>query len=263
MAWHGEKERLNLYRRFQIGTFCAIFAIGLTSSPTTASVVDLTAGVGASGTINTAVFEFMTVQSGGTGVIAPFVRIQRNGDEQGYNTSAAVLPFDEKSGAWTHDLQIGEIQVVMVSGVDYYEFQLDINEPSGGNKRFLSLDEVQIYTSPIGSQNTTTLATLGTLRYDLDAVEESHVLLDSSNTSGSGEMDMRMLVPAAHFAGAAPADFVYVYSQFGLNESSNGGFEEWRVRLIPEPAAGLLAFAALALFSFRRSRSRSRSRRQV
>lgn len=253
------KEQINLYRRLQIGSLCcAILAIGLISSAATASVVDLTSGPGASGTINTAVFEFMTVQAGGTGVIAPFVRIQRNGDQQGYNTSASALPFDEKAGVWTHDLLIGEIQVVMVSGVDYFEFQLDINEPARGNKNLLSLDEVQIYTSPIGGQNTTNLAALGALRYDLDALEESYVLLDANNTAGSGETDMRMLVPASNFAGAAPDDFVYFYTRFGLKESSDGGFEEWRVQLIPEPAAGLLAIAALALFSIRRSRPRSR-----
>lgn len=228
--------------------------LGATSLPAPADVVDLTSGPGSSGTINLAIFEFFEVQAAGTGVIAPFVRIQRRNVEQGYNTSATALPFDEKSGIWTHDLRIDEIQIVLVGGVEYFEFHLDVNEPSGPSMGLISLDDVQIYTSPTGSLNTTNLASLGTLRYDLDAGVDSHVLLDADNSSGSGEADMRALVPAANFAGSAPTDFVYFYSRFGLNETSGGGFEEWRVVLIPEPATfGLLLPVMVLLIRRRRS----------
>ena len=223
-------------RHFMV--FAAVLAaVALMSPPASATVVDLTSGSG-SGTINGAKFEFGYAQ-GGTGVLEPFVRIQATGTEEGYNTSESNVPFDEKTGSWTHDIRLNQIPAVYMGGTNYFKFLLDINE-SGGDSSFLSLDEVQIYTSLTGNKNTTVLASLGTLRYDMDGNSESYVLLDASKSSGSGVADMTVLVPVSAFAGAAGTDFVYFYSSFGEQGtldgndfSSDDGFEEWG---IPDPA---------------------------
>jgi len=52
-----------------------------------------------SGSINGALFDFTTAQPTGTGIIQPFLRVQADGVEQGYNTSGAPVPFDDKVGS--------------------------------------------------------------------------------------------------------------------------------------------------------------------
>lgn len=229
------------------------------TQPATAAVVDLTPGPGSSGVINGAIFSFDEIQPSGTGVFQPFVRIQANGTEQGYNTSGSPLPFDEKNPVnFTHDVQLIDLGVVTVSGAEYFLFRLDVNETNGGGHEYLSLDALKIYTSPIGSQTTTDIDSLGVLRYDMGP--GSVLLMDYSHSSGSGSSDMSVLVPLSFFAGADPNDFMYFYSAFGglgmvdgRNYSSSDGFEEWSYNreggVIPEPASlTLIGLGLLAIF---------------
>src|SRR5690242_2645183 len=51
-------------------------------------------------TLNNAVFSVFNLKGSGTGNIQPFVRVQNNGTEQGYNTSGTIQ-FDTKTGTWT------------------------------------------------------------------------------------------------------------------------------------------------------------------
>jgi hypothetical protein len=230
-------------------------ALGIGAVEVCASTVDLTSGLGSSGMVDGAFFEFTTIQPAGTGVLEPFLRIQAHGVEEGYNTSNPTLPFDEKPGPWTHDLRLADLHRLSMDGSDYFEFVLDINESSGPVGRLFSLDEIKIYTSPVGGQNTTDLGSLGTLRYDLDAAEDSHILLDYTNASGSGETDMRALIPADSFAGASPSDFVFFYSKSGIHHGADGGFEEWSIA--PEPGSAGLMLMALTMLLGRRRRRRT------
>lgn len=235
----------------------ALASVGL-ASIASAAVVDLTSA-GSFGTIGGARFETSDFRSAGTGVIDPFVRIQHNGTEQGYNTSGRPVPFDELNAAnFTHDLTYGAIPTRTINGVDYKEFLLDINQVNSGTNSLLSLDKVQIYTSATGGATTTNVSTLGTLRYDIDAGGDNWVKLDYNLGSGSGQGDMRMFIPVSAFAGATANTFVYLYSMFGINWASNDGFEEWAIQnatgVVPVPSAvwaggscllGLAGFSAV------------------
>jgi hypothetical protein len=224
-----------------------------------ADVIDLTP-LGSSGTVNGALFRQGFFQPAGTGVIRSFVRIQNsNGNqtvEQGYNTSGRPVAFNEiTDGNFTRNLTIGELNTVTVDGTQYFEFLLDANEPNNGN-RFISLDQVQIFTSTTGSQTTGNIASLGTPIYNLDTGGDSWIRLDSSlDTGGSGEGDMTMLVPVSVFGGAGANTFVYLYSRFGDNIAANSGFEEWAVRgqVIPLPTSVWMGGGCLAAIGLARA----------
>lgn len=204
-------------------------------------------------------------QPTGTGYIDPFLRLQNNGSESGYNTSADYIPatntqdfqFDQKNPSfdgdpaittdflgYTHDLLLSSVPIVTINGVAYREFWLDINEPNG-TKSLLSLDELQIFLSPTGGlgvqgvseYNTGTgqLAGLSAI-YDLDSGGDNYVKLDYALGSGSGSGDMTLYIPDSLFKknGTGPylGQYVYLYSLFGLQSccTSGDGFEEWWVR---------------------------------
>ena len=97
-----------------------------------ATIVDLT-GSNESGTINGAQFAFTAPQPTGTGVIEPFLRVENTPTEQGYNTSGGT-PFDVAADG-----------SAVISPLD-------------------ELGQLQLYTSSVGSQTTTSVGSLGTLR---------------------------------------------------------------------------------------------------
>jgi hypothetical protein len=132
-----------------------------------AAIVDLSQNQ--TGTLNGALFQRADFRPAGTGFIDSFVRIQTNDPvEQGYNTSGRPLAFDENNSPnFTRNLTFGEVPTVTVNGTAYKEFLLDINQTN--SSPLLSLDQLKIFTSAIGSQTTTDVNSLGTLRYDLDA----------------------------------------------------------------------------------------------
>src|SRR4051794_30738452 len=115
-----------------------------------ATILDLTAA-GSSGTIqvNTggpnAIFSTSIQQPTGTGVIQPFVRIQGNGTESGYNTDGTIQ-FDTKdTNNWTHSITFADVAVVTINNVKYREFFLDINESGNTANQLLSMDKLQVY----------------------------------------------------------------------------------------------------------------------
>src|SRR4030095_8649123 len=210
-----------------------------------ATVVDLT-GDNNSGAANGAEFDYTPAQPTGTGVIEPFLRLQADPTEQGYNTSGGT-PFDDKAGIWTHDIQFSDLQTTKVSlnGTAYFQILLDVNEP-GGNKSLISLDRLEFYTSPVGSKTTTDVPSLGTLRWSLDGTGDSYVLLDASRNNGSGSGDMFAFIPVSAFAGVSDDDYIYLFSRFGdqmaADGTSQGGFEEWSLvhNMTPVPEVGAL-----------------------
>ena len=228
-------------------------------------------------TVDEAVFLQNTAnQSSGTGTFKPFLRVQNNNTEEGFNTGASNPMSDVKTGTWTTDLQYKELSVAIVnnSGTLYYQFALDINQ--SGSSTLLSLDKIEIYTSPTqfttatfsGMTDAQKLAfiqdpTNTTKRYSLDKnAMDNEILLNSDVVgSGSGRPDLLFWVPVANFAGTNPNDYIYFYTEFGLKGgdfASNSGFEEWGIiTVVPEPSTwigGALMLLGAACMQRRRIR---------
>jgi uncharacterized repeat protein (TIGR01451 family) len=185
-------------------------------------------------------------QASGTGLFDPFVRLQASPTEQGFNTDAPVT-FDAKTGTWTHAIKVNAIPVVDCDGsgtgtAQCWELFNDINE--GNNAKRISLNDVQIWftnsaTTTDGTGTTFTgFPSPATLEYHFSG----DILINDVN-QGSGRGDLRYLVPTAGHTWDSSTYFV-LYSKWGTTTgtagnfgtggySSDGGFEEWKVRKTP------------------------------
>jgi hypothetical protein len=220
----------------------------LLATSASATVIDLISPGAAydSGTANGTIYTRIDEQPTGTGVFEPFLRIQGKnsstpvGSEQGYNAdyaNASEPVYDEKVGIWTHSIQFSDLIYVNLDGIGYYEFLLDLDDPNDkkdATKRWISLNSVQIYTSPLEltAPYSNNLNSLGTKRYDMDVGADGDVTvnLDGARTSGNGQSDMAMYVLESNFAGVNASDYVTFYSYFGNPYYADGSFEEWSLR---------------------------------
>jgi|GEM_PF-912967 len=231
---------------------CAVLgAAAFSTTSARATSLDFTPAGLQSGTINNAIFEEIDPSTpAGSGVISSFLRVEATGSEtteQGYNTDARPVQFDEKTDSvHTHTLLLSSLLPVTIGGVDYYQFMLDINEPNGGNQSELSLTQLQIFASSdaalgaAGKQYDTTSGDFGgsaTKVYDMNQGSTGYVLLDDTN-AGSGRGDMLVSIPVSAFAGMDPSTtYIYLFSRFGdvINGDTSlqaaGGFEEWAARV--------------------------------
>jgi hypothetical protein len=241
----------------------AAAAVALLASSAQAVVVNL--GTSNQGNIGDAIFQWTPSQPTGTGYIDSFLRLHSNsGTQEGYNTSARPLAMDQVAGNFTRNITYQDLLYshATINGEQYFRFLLDVNEPNGQNRQWVTMDALQIYTSPTGSQNTTNVASLGTLRYDMGA--GNSVILDASRNHGSGSGDAFIYIPVSYFAGTQLTDFVYLYARFGdQHGDAQGGFEEFallrQITPIPElssffPIIGLMV-AVLSTQVLRRRRA--------
>jgi hypothetical protein len=230
------------------------------------TIVNLINGTSDTGNfVNGALFEWTPEQPTGTGVIQPFLRIQQNGSEHGFNTNADGQ-LDNKNDGWTRAIQISNIPTtdLGLGGQLYYVFLLDINEDSGGSHELLSLNELKVYVESSASTATLTAAGLAGLTpdYNLDAVgSDNRIDLDYSRNSGSGSGDMFAYIPVV--AGAASTDYLVLYSKFETPYGTSDGFEEWATFGTPStplpgptpaplPGTASAGVALLSAFSLRR-----------
>jgi hypothetical protein len=196
---------------------------------TVPAVLDLSTA-GTSGAINGALFAQSDPLP--TGSMHSFVQLQSwfGGTEEGYNTDARPLQFDELSARKdTHALKLSDVPVVNVGGQTYYQFVLDINQRA--RRPDISLDELRVFVGGTGdltgyNPHTHKLAGMSPV-YDMDANNNNWVKLNADLNRHRGEGDMNLDVPTSLFQAAGPSSYVYLYSKFGQHFASNGGVEEW------------------------------------
>src|SRR5947209_2076879 len=211
-------------KTFRFSSLAALLAVAAALSFSTnarATVLDLTTGANASGTINGALFYSTDQQPAGTGFIDPFIRVQNMGFEQGYNTDGG-FPFDDKHPHnFQHSLALNTLAQFDIGGTEYFKFMLDGNQSS----HQFPMTQLQIFTTNDGSQMVNTFDANGVLQlnghlaYNLNSGGQQNTVVTTA--LGSGKYDMVMYVPVSDFNLADK----YVVLYFGGN--GNGGFEEW------------------------------------
>lgn len=199
----------------------------------------------------------------GSGVLDSFLRLQATGretTEEGLNTNVNQV-FDNKEGAFTHDVLLGDIP--FENG--YMNLLLDMNEDNGrGGGRgsidhaYLDLVDLRIYVSnnaltstQLNSRTTVTqLAGLNlTTIFDLDRT----VRLYDQN-QGSGRADLIVQLKQELFKNTNPNQYLYLYSKF---DNADGGYEEWAYRnpdKVPTPTVVLPLFAGMLGLASRRQK---------
>ncbi|SCZ76393.1 prealbumin-like fold domain-containing protein [Acidaminobacter hydrogenoformans] len=183
---------------------------------------DITLDGSQSATVNNAIFKQSPSDSStGTGIFTPFVRVQGNGTESGYNTDGTT-EFDTKTGKWTHAIKLSDIPTVDVQGKFYRELLLDLNETK--NDPYIQLDEFEIWLTKdkdiSGYPFTTDQAIM------VFSLEGESILLDYRINSGSGWGDYKALIPDELFAGYGNDYYFVLFSKLTQADS---GFEEWGV----------------------------------
>ena len=200
----------------------------LLSFNASAAVVDL--GADGSGFLNGAFFTVSSEHTAGTGVYDPFLTIQNDPWQQGYNSNTDNFNT-KREPQWNHEIRFSDLRTTVINGTAYFGFIVDVNEP-GGDKANISLDALRIWTSAT-VQNSTSVngsgffnGSLGTLHFDLGA--GNSVLYNDQHT-GSGTADISIFIPVSNFEGIGMNDFVYMYQRWGNTDASQGGFEETRL----------------------------------
>jgi len=246
--------------------------------------------VAASGT--TFFVQQTTGQSIGGGVVDSFVRLQTTEkSEQGYNTDARPLQFDEKDSLKvTHSLSLSDVPTVSltVNGTTelFRQFVLDVNQ--NDRRPDLSLNQVQIFlrdfpdlagaTTQFPATTTTppVIAFVDPFSSEVFRLNNNdpkflEIQLRDTDTPKGGPGDMFLYVPDSAFQAVVAANpdrtYVYLYSQFGKppgEDKNNGRYEEWGVVNstpvpIPEPSTVALALMGLGTLGFAGLHRRARA----
>jgi hypothetical protein len=273
----------NKFRKIlkSIGISSVILALGLASVTAVLAASEYTFTTAGEGHIvNEAyIVQGRYVSASGTGLFDPFLRVHKSNSpiEQGYNSDYEnkSLEFQEDEG-WTKSFLLRDVPLVELptgiitdegevpTGI-YREIHLDVNQSSGGDSEFLSLDKLEIYISdyevsadlrrytsldPMSKQDPyypggyTALfpdeLTRYKLAWDLDAGSDNWLYMDYSLEAGSGKSDLVFYFPESVFEAVGYHDNSYfiLYCLFGEHAENNDGFEEFKVFKYPATKAG-------------------------
>jgi len=277
---YANEEGFWVMRKKVLLAIAVVLALGHSSARADKVILDVSQGATLPGTAAQGGLFYVSnteIQPTGSGVIDPFLTIQQDGQERGFNTNVPNQLDNKRENApgppgKTRSVQLGEIGSVTIDNVEYLQFLLDVNQTGNNN---LSLNQVQFFVSsdPLGPGFTLTEASstnnavidFGSAGQQVFQMSSSNVSgvsnlsnevqIDSSHGSGSG--DMFLYVQKSLF-GSNPDAYVTLFSQFGDPNgtyASNDGFEEWAFRqstsgpaAVPEP--GTVALALTGAFGF-------------
>jgi hypothetical protein len=199
-----------------------------------AQAVEYDLSLGGTQTINGAIFRTTDLQTTGTGVIGPFLRLGDKAVESGINSDEgnANVYDATKTGTWTHDVQVADVALQEEAGITYLGFLLDINQTSANPKILLTGFDLYINDATITDGTQDDPLDLLSLKYSMGA---NSLLLDYSLNPGSGAGDLLILVPTALFQGVELTDFLYLHATF---EGANDGFEEFNLFGLGRPTPG-------------------------
>jgi hypothetical protein len=177
----------------------------------------------------------------GSGVFDSFVRLQADGTERGYNTDG-TREFDTKAGNFTHSIKLSQIPAVFIGGQLYWEFWSDINDSD--STPLISLDDFELYLTSDPNLTGYPFSGTATMIYDYTDANDNYSVLINDVNQGSGRGDLRYLVPVpssglpgnCNYGNPSCATYLVLYSEWGGKGgayTSDGGFEEWKVKKYP------------------------------
>jgi len=237
---------------------------------------------GATDTVNGAIiYAFTPTDSTGTGYWHSFLRVSSSPDPivKGYSSdykNKDNVQFEEDP-AWTESFLLKDVPQVMVEGVLYREFQLDINQNSNGINALISIDELEVWLTDIHMNDQAKLGPINTdIKYpfdddelagdmyfvwSLDQYEDNVILINFGLNPGSGKRDFKIQIPDALFD--PTMKYVVLYTEHGGDAytgsydldanynttddvvsvtntafPNNDGFEEWGVTKYPANKLG-------------------------
>jgi len=194
-------------------------------------------------TINGGIFqEFQLDSSTGTGTFHPFLHVSATGQGadvvEGYSTDYEPPQYDE-TAQWTHALPLADLPIVQEGGIYYREFVLDSNQSGSPSGRLLTWEDLELYqtNNNLIQPYPTAFGIPGTSPkiWDLDAGGEGDVYITFNGlfSSGSGDGDVRILIPDSVFSHSYT--YVIAYVKFGdpATHPNNDGFEEFGYIIYP------------------------------
>ena len=142
----------------------------------------------------------------GTGVINPFLSIQANGVETGFNTDG-TFEYDQTRSNFTNPLPLNTVPTIVKAGTAYREFIMDANEANSAPDGQFSIDSLDIWLCADSNATDYTLHsdyrsnTACKKVYDLGG---KTILATDANSQGSGSsFDYQILIPEQKFIDAA------------------------------------------------------------
>ncbi|HEX6576378.1 MAG TPA: hypothetical protein VF042_15525 [Gemmatimonadaceae bacterium] len=161
--------------------------------------------------INGARWDALYTLKVGTGVIDPFLSVQADSVESGFNTDASPLPLDDTRSNFTDKLPLNNVPIFIEDNVLWREFIFEANEANSGDAANFSIERFDMYvchdpTAPnYDALSDFTNNNLCTKVYAINTpTDHTSLLATDKATQGSGnDLDYRILIPAANFGSAA------------------------------------------------------------